>query len=152
MCVCTSSSSLRIEYSNNSVINRQEEGEINISLASGYRISQFCYSSISIFNEVKTVVKFRFMNRFKMIIPPMPWHRPRVRRNEGERVVLLHGLWRSVWAMEEPARGSASNREPQSSSHSGRRLPYNRPCSRPETRTNLDLLVLKPSTRAPGSG
>ncbi|MBT6399684.1 MAG: hypothetical protein HOK04_07845, partial [Verrucomicrobia bacterium] len=44
------------------------------------------------------------MNRLKMIIPPMPWHSPRVRANDGERVVLLHGLWRSVWAMEEPAR------------------------------------------------
>ena len=35
-----------------------------------------------------------------MMIPPAPWHRPRVREAEGERVVLLHGLWRSVWAMD----------------------------------------------------
>ena len=50
------------------------------------------------------MIKSGFMNRLKMIIPPMPWHSPRMRVNDGERVVLLHGLWRSVWAMEEPAR------------------------------------------------
>ena len=40
------------------------------------------------------------MNRLKLMIPPLPWHRPRLREGAGERVVLLHGLWRSVWAME----------------------------------------------------
>ena len=35
-----------------------------------------------------------------MMIPPVPWHRPRVRAARGDRVVLLHGLWRSVWAMD----------------------------------------------------
>ena len=50
------------------------------------------------------MIKLGLMNRLKMIIPPMPWHSHRVRVNDGERVVLLHGLWRSVWAMEEPAR------------------------------------------------
>ena len=43
------------------------------------------------------------MNRLKMMIPPFPWHQPRFRPGAGDRVVLLHGLWRSVWAMEEPA-------------------------------------------------
>ena len=49
-------------------------------------------------------MKCGVMNRLKMMIPPLPWHRPRVRPGDGSRVVLLHGLWRSVWAMEEPAR------------------------------------------------
>lgn len=44
------------------------------------------------------------MNRLKMMIPPLPWHQTRCRPASGERVVLLHGLWRSVWAMEEPAK------------------------------------------------
>lgn len=35
-----------------------------------------------------------------MMIPPLPWHEPRHREGPGDRVVLLHGLWRSVWAME----------------------------------------------------
>lgn len=30
----------------------------------------------------------------------MPWHRPRLRAEAGDRIVLLHGLWRSVWAMD----------------------------------------------------
>lgn len=34
------------------------------------------------------------------MIPPFPWHRPKFRAGPGDRVVLLHGLWRSVWAME----------------------------------------------------
>ncbi|MEN8773290.1 MAG: alpha/beta fold hydrolase [Akkermansiaceae bacterium] len=43
------------------------------------------------------------MKRLKTMIPPMPWHEPREREGEGDRVVMLHGLWRSVWAMEELA-------------------------------------------------
>ena len=39
-----------------------------------------------------------------MLIPPMWWDRPRVRPRDGERVVLLHGLWRSWHAMEPLAR------------------------------------------------
>lgn len=30
----------------------------------------------------------------------MPWHKPRVRDGAEDTVILLHGLWRSVWAME----------------------------------------------------
>ena len=33
----------------------------------------------------------------------MPWHQPRVRQANGETVILLHGLWRSLWAMEPMA-------------------------------------------------
>lgn len=34
----------------------------------------------------------------------MPWHKPRVRENGDDVVVLVHGLWRSLWAMEPMAR------------------------------------------------
>lgn len=34
----------------------------------------------------------------------MPWHKPRVRQADGDCVILLHGLWRSYWAMEPMAR------------------------------------------------
>lgn len=40
----------------------------------------------------------------RMLIPPLPWHRPCHNPGEGDRVVLLHGLWRSLWSMEAPAR------------------------------------------------
>lgn len=37
----------------------------------------------------------------------MPWHKPVVRNHDaadhGDTVVLLHGLWRSLWAMEPMA-------------------------------------------------
>lgn len=36
---------------------------------------------------------------------PMPWRtKPRVREADGDAVILLHGLWRSVWAMEPMAK------------------------------------------------
>jgi len=35
--------------------------------------------------------------------PPMPWHKPRVRPADGEMVILIHGLWRSMWAMDPMA-------------------------------------------------
>ncbi|YCM43493.1 alpha/beta fold hydrolase [Verrucomicrobiaceae bacterium 227] len=38
------------------------------------------------------------------MIPPLPWHRPIHHPGKGDRVVLLHGLWRSVHAMEDLAR------------------------------------------------
>ena len=33
----------------------------------------------------------------------MPWHKPRVRHSDGETVILIHGLWRSMWAMDPMA-------------------------------------------------
>lgn len=39
-------------------------------------------------------------DRMRMLIPPLPGDRARVKSGKGDRVVLLHGLWRSVWAME----------------------------------------------------
>lgn len=39
-----------------------------------------------------------------MLIPPMLWDRPKRRDHAGEKVVLLHGLWRSRHAMEPLAR------------------------------------------------
>jgi triacylglycerol lipase len=38
--------------------------------------------------------------QFMSMIPPLPWHRPIHRPGKGDRVILLHGLWRSVRAME----------------------------------------------------
>lgn len=38
---------------------------------------------------------------------PMPWHKPRIRcapNPDADAVILLHGLWRSVWAMEPMAK------------------------------------------------
>lgn len=42
------------------------------------------------------------ISRLNAIRLPMPWHKPRIKTAaEGaDTVVLLHGLWRSVWAME----------------------------------------------------
>lgn len=34
----------------------------------------------------------------------MPWHKPIVRDADADAVILLHGLWRSVWAMEPMAK------------------------------------------------
>ena len=34
---------------------------------------------------------------------PMPWHQTIVRENDDDAVILLHGLWRSLWAMEPMA-------------------------------------------------
>lgn len=43
--------------------------------------------------------------RTQMLIPPMLWDRPKRREKDtGQRVVLLHGLWRSRHAMEPLAR------------------------------------------------
>ncbi|BDS05516.1 acetyltransferase [Oceaniferula spumae] len=34
----------------------------------------------------------------------MPWHQPRIRpAADGDTVILLHGLWRSMWAMDPMA-------------------------------------------------
>ena len=39
-----------------------------------------------------------------MLVPPLPWDRPRWRNHGGPLVVLLHGLWRGWRAMEPLAR------------------------------------------------
>ena len=42
--------------------------------------------------------------RLGVLRPPMPWHKPIVHSADADAVILLHGLWRSVWAMEPMAR------------------------------------------------
>ncbi|MBK1830504.1 alpha/beta hydrolase [Verrucomicrobiaceae bacterium R5-34] len=44
--------------------------------------------------------KFRRLGVLRL---PMPWHQPRIRQAEGDTVILLHGLWRSMWAMDPMA-------------------------------------------------
>ena len=43
-----------------------------------------------------------------MLTPPLLWDRPRWRNHEGPVVVLLHGLWRGMHAMEPMARALGS--------------------------------------------
>nr|MDP0504709.1 alpha/beta fold hydrolase [Verrucomicrobiota bacterium JB025] len=43
-------------------------------------------------------------DRAEMLTPPMPWDRPKLVRRDGPTVVLLHGLWRGLHAMEPLAR------------------------------------------------
>lgn len=64
-----------------------------------------------------------------MLTPPLPWDRPRWRDCGGPPVVLLHGLWRGLRAMEPMAR--ALNREGFSTLN----LPY------PSTRWPIPTLV-----------
>lgn len=45
-----------------------------------------------------------FNKPWHVLRPPMPWHQAQVCAAEGELVVLLHGLWRSLWAMDPIAR------------------------------------------------
>lgn len=41
------------------------------------------------------------VKRLKVLAPPLPWDKPRVKEGtKSEVVICLHGLWRSVWAME----------------------------------------------------
>lgn len=41
------------------------------------------------------------VKRLRVLAPPLPWDKPRVKKgNNSEVVICLHGLWRSVWAME----------------------------------------------------
>jgi triacylglycerol lipase len=42
--------------------------------------------------------------RCEMLIPPLPWDRPAYHGSRGEKVVLLHGLWRGFHAMSPLAR------------------------------------------------
>ena len=44
------------------------------------------------------------LRRAGVLRPPMPWHKPIVREADADAVILLHGLWRSVWAMEPMAK------------------------------------------------
>ncbi len=46
----------------------------------------------------------KIINRWGVLRPPMPWHKPIVREADGEMVILLHGLWRSIWAMDPLAK------------------------------------------------
>lgn len=43
-------------------------------------------------------------DRAEMLTPPLPWDRSRWRDCGGQRVVLLHGLWRGFHAMQPMAR------------------------------------------------
>lgn len=43
--------------------------------------------------------RFSGLEKLKVIRPPLPWDTPILKAGEGEWVVLLHGLWRSVGAM-----------------------------------------------------
>ncbi|WP_325099485.1 alpha/beta hydrolase [Persicirhabdus sediminis] len=43
-------------------------------------------------------------SKLAVLRPPMLWDSPVVRPAEGDCVVLLHGLWRSCWALEPMAK------------------------------------------------
>lgn len=70
-------------------------------------------------------------DRAEMLLPPMPWDRPRWTDRGGPPVVLLHGLWRGWRAMEPLAR--ALGREGFSTLN----LPY------PSTRLPIPSLVTR---------
>lgn len=40
------------------------------------------------------------MSQLGVLRLPMPWHKPKKRGTGDELVICLHGLWRSMWAME----------------------------------------------------
>ena len=48
----------------------------------------------------------RKIARLNAVRPPMPWHKSRTKKSDShkETVILIHGLWRSVWAMEPMAK------------------------------------------------
>lgn len=78
-----------------------------------------------------------------MIVPPLPWDRPRWRNAGGERVVLLHGLGRGFHAMEPLARVLSAE------GFSTLNLPY------PSLRRSVDELVevvLREIAALPGEG
>lgn len=77
-----------------------------------------------------------------MLVPPLPWHRPLRRNNDGPLVILLHGLWRSHRAMEPLARTL------HASGFSTLNIPY--PSSRrsiPELVQSLHPLIERESSR-----
>lgn len=43
------------------------------------------------------------LRRIGVLRMPMPWHKPIVHEHDADAVILLHGLWRSIWAMEPMA-------------------------------------------------
>lgn len=65
----------------------------------------------------------------EMLVPPLPWDRPLLRKNPGPLVILLHGLWRSRRAMEPLAR----------SLHASGFATLNLPC--PSARCSIPQLV-----------
>ena len=64
-----------------------------------------------------------------MLIPPFPWDKPHISDRGGEKVVLIHGLWRGFHAMQPLAR------QLQSSGYSTLNLPY------PSSRKPIDWIV-----------
>lgn len=71
----------------------------------------------------------QWKSRAEMMVPPMPWDRPRWRDRGGPVVVLLHGLWRGFHAMEPLAR------ELDAGGFSTLNLPY------PSTRMPIPTIV-----------
>ena len=59
-----------------------------------------CFPGNQTFETQSTV---SVSTKLKLIRVPLPWHEPIIRESEGDRVVLLHGLWRSHHAMDELA-------------------------------------------------
>jgi triacylglycerol lipase len=70
-------------------------------------------------------------DRVEMLTPPLPWDRPRWRDRGGPTVVLLHGLWRGLRAMEPLARALGNE------GFSTLNLPY------PSTRLPIPTLVAR---------
>ena len=71
----------------------------------------------------------RLRDRAEMLTPPLPWDKARWRDNGGPVVILLHGLWRGLRAMEPLAR------ELHQAGFSTLNLPY------PSTRMPIPMLV-----------
>jgi len=42
----------------------------------------------------------KFFDDLRVLSPPLPWHRAEIRAAPGDRIVFLHGLWRSYLAMD----------------------------------------------------
>lgn len=59
-----------------------------------------CFPGNQTFETESTV---SVATKLKLMRVPLPWHQPIIRQSEGDRVVLLHGLWRSHHAMDDLA-------------------------------------------------
>lgn len=68
-------------------------------------------------------------DRMEMLIPPLPWDRPKQPDGTGPLVLLLHGLWRGWHAMEPMARAL------RQAGFSTLNLPY------PSTRRSIPELI-----------